>query len=137
MGDEFGGAKSVVPEPEGAAFEGEETLHFLAGDTMKFERKDGKVSIAINGDVKVEDYPMEIKLDTNTRSFTLGRQKMVLSPSYTPEEVKGFADIFPTLWPKGPTNVVHVHSMEEFDQIKAENGKVVAKFSADWCGPCH
>lgn len=121
-----------------APFEGEETLHFVvAGDEFKFSRENDATSISINGQVKVEDYPQEVKIDTETRSFVLGRSRFTLSDTYDADQIQGFAAAMPELWPKMPTNVVHVHSTKEFDDMKKECPKLVAKYSADWCGPCH
>ena len=34
-------------------------------------------------------------------------------------------------------SVITIKSVEEFNKIQSENKKVIIKFEATWCGPCH
>mmetsp|Transcript_24261 Transcript_24261/g.37820 ORF Transcript_24261/g.37820 Transcript_24261/m.37820 type:complete len:109 (-) Transcript_24261:73-399(-) len=34
-------------------------------------------------------------------------------------------------------SIIAIKSLEEFNKLLSENARVVVKFEADWCGPCH
>jgi len=126
-------------EPEeldaGEPFTEEITLKIVCeGDLLKLERNsENKITLSMNGVTQAEDCP-EIKIDKKTRSFKLGRNPLQISKDLPQEEFDALFDAVAALW---PTNVIHVHNDAEFRQILKDNQKVIAKFSADWCGPCH
>lgn len=119
----------------GEPFTEEITLKIVCeGDKVKLERNENnKISLSINGKVQIEECP-QIKINRETRSFKLGRSPMQVSTDLPQDEFDAICDAVDALW---PTNVIHVHNDAEFRQILRDNPKVVAKFSADWCGPCH
>lgn len=130
--------KQEAGEPEeldaGEPFKEEITLKITChGDRVKLEKIGNKVTLSINGVVKTDECP-EIKINREKRSFTLGRSPMDICNQLPEDEFHAICDAVDAMW---PTNVHHVHNDAEFRQILQDNPKVVAKFSADWCGPCH
>merc|ERR1712048_267050 len=104
------------------------------GDRIRLEKNsNNKVTVYVNGDKKSDECP-EIKINRETRSFNLGRSPMEISKELPEDEFNAICDAVDAMW---PTNVVHVHNDAEFREILKDNTKVIAKFSADWCGPCH
>jgi len=103
------------------------------GDRVKLEKNGSKVTLFVNGEKRTDECP-EIKIDRKTRSFKLGRSPMEVSAALSEDEFNAICDAVDAMW---PTNVHHVHNDAEFRQILQDNSKVIAKYSADWCGPCH
>lgn len=131
-------AEAGDPEPleAGAPFTEEITLKIVCqGDTIKLEKNNSnnKVTLYMDGQKKTDECP-EIRIDRSTRKFVLGRSPMDISNLLPEADFQALCDAVDALW---PSNVIHVHDDAEFRQILKDNPKVVAKFSAEWCGPCH
>jgi len=106
----------------------------MARDAFIVEKEDGGVSLTVNGKkiAPAGKCPM-ISVNRQKGSIHIGGQGGQIW-------VGGETDleaIMSTLEEFFPTKVKHVHTEAEFDEIVRNNKHVVAKFSADWCGPCH
>jgi len=127
----LGAQKQEVEEEE---YTGDGELNIvIERDTYILEKVDGAVSLTVNGTKIPAGRVPDVEVNTEERTVKFGRSGGVLyeSEQYNVEEI--MAQIL-TMF---PTRVQHVHDTAEFDKIVKENAYVVAKYSADWCGPCH
>lgn len=112
----------------------EEVAIAVDRDTYLLEKESEGFSLSVNGE-KVLPAPKcpPLELNRETRKVSIGRGGGVLfdSPDYNVEEVMNKIEEW------FPNKVQHVHSVADFDKIVKENANVVAKYSANWCGPCH
>lgn len=103
-------------------------------DVFVVEKKENGVGLLMNGEEKYKpgQCPV-IEVDRETRSVSLGR----LSGKLFDGGEQDLETIMTQLEKMFPTEVKHLHSVADFDKIVQENPRVVAKYSASWCGPCH
>lgn len=93
-----------------------------------------KFSLQINGEQKFgPNDSFSVVVDRKNNSVSIGRNSVKL---YTGGE-QNVEEILTKLEEFFPTRVEHVHKTEEFDEILKNNVYVIAKYSANWCGPCH
>jgi len=118
--------------PGAVPFTEEVTLNLsCVCDEWTITGTDEGVKLTING--KEQPRCPELKINPSTGKFKFGRSTLSLNPVHA-EKFQEIADSVKALF---PTNVIHIAGTPQFDQILKNNLKVVAKFSADWCGPCH
>lgn len=101
-------------------------------DVFCIEKTSSGISLMVNGKMaaKPGECPhVEINRTTNKVSFGRGGGVLFSGGNI---DVNAVADAIQAMF---PTQVTHIHSVQEFDGIIAD-GIVCAKFSADWCGPC-
>lgn len=125
-----------------AVEESEEVVQLeLEADIYTLKRNGGKVSLEIGGRPIPQDiFSANVAED---RTLTIIGKKlgkiateqcvMELSDGNNTNSLESIRGALGKWYPPG--NVQHVKTMAKFDELKA-NGIFVAKFSADWCGPC-
>lgn len=122
----MGGVEREVagaPKPDG-------TIKFVCRrDTFKFTKSASGVTLEYNGSQPVPVSGADIDVEKGTISTSGIGGELWKEGGYDLPALKNKFK----LW--FPTNVKHVKSLKEFDEIKA-TGVTLAKFSADWCGPC-
>lgn len=127
------GAEAVAAPAENNVEDGEVTI-VVERDSYVVEKEEAGISLTVNGKkvVPAGKCPA-LEVNRSTRKVTIGRGGGVIfaSENYNIEEVMNRIEAM------FPNKVRHVHSVEEFDEIVKNNANVVAKYSADWCGPCH
>lgn len=117
-----------------AAVEPESVTLPLRRDAFKVEMTEAGVKLWVDGKVAIPAGKCPpIKVNKSTRKVTIGRRGGVIYDGGDYDVQKIMNDIEAMF----PTRVKHIHNKEQFDEILKNNPKVVAKFSADWCGPCH
>lgn len=126
------GAQPVALESNSA---GDGEVHIqLARDSYVIEKEAAGFSLTVNGVKKMtaKQFP-GLELERSTRKVTIGRGggAIFVSPEYDVEAIMDKLE----LW--FPNKVKHCHTTEDFDEIVKNNEFVVAKYSANWCGPCH
>lgn len=126
------GAQSVVVERGDVA---EATFELeVERDVYTVQKEDGGVSLTQNGTKILQPGKCpEIKVDREKNHVQIGKGggKLYLGGDYDLEAIASAIDkMF-------PTEVIHVHTAEKFDEIVSNNKHVIAKFTATWCGPCH
>lgn len=123
---------AVEQEVQTSISEGEVTIE-VERDVFVVEKQENGVRLVMNGE---EKYPAGkcpvIEVDRETRNVSLGGLSGKLFDGEQDLEL-----IMTQLEKMFPTNVKHVHTEEEFDEIVKNNKNVIAKYSASWCGPCH
>jgi thiol-disulfide isomerase/thioredoxin len=103
-------------------------------DVYVVQKEEGGVSLTQNGkQILAPGKCPEIKVDKEKSHVQIGRSggKLYLGGDYDLEAIATAIDAM------FPTQVVHVHTEEKFDEIVRNNKHVIAKFTATWCGPCH
>lgn len=125
------GAQAQEVESEAVA---DETVSISCQrDSFVFKKEGSGVSVTINGDLVFPPGKCPgVEIDLATRKVTIGRGGGVIfdSPNYNVE------DVMNSLKAMFPTAVVHISSMQQFDDLLKNNDVVLGKFSASWCGPC-
>jgi len=100
---------------------------------VKKEAND-KFSLKINGEQKLgpnDNLFVEVDRNNNSVSFRGNTLKLNTEGEQNVEEILTRLEEF------FPTKVKHVHEADKFDEILKDNDRVIAKYSANWCGPCH
>jgi len=114
---------SSAPKPEGS-------IRFVCQrETVKLVKTSSGITFAYNG--KTEAKCPRVEIDVAKKEVSFGRRggKVWSEGGYD------LAAMANTLKEWFPTKVKHIHTQNEFTEIAA-SGITVAKFSADWCGPC-
>jgi len=121
-------------EQKRAAVEPENVTINIKRDVFQLKKTSAGVEMWVDGKIAIPAGKCPtIKVNEETRKVSIGRRGGVIydGGDYNVQQIMN--DIKAMF----PTKVVHVHTTEQFDDILQKNAKVVAKFSADWCGPCH
>jgi len=106
----------------------------MARDVFIVEKESAGISLTVNGEkVAPAGKCPNISVNRHKRSIHIGRNggKIWVGGETDVEAIMSTLEEF------FPTKVKHVDTETEFDEIVRNNKHVVAKFSADWCGPCH
>merc|ERR1712026_405985 len=99
---------------------------------MGIEKTEEGAKLIINGEVASpagKCPAFEINRTNNKVSFGRGGGQLYVGEN---TDVNAIADALEAMF---PSYVTHIHSTEQFDEIK-QSGITCAKFSAEWCGPC-
>lgn len=121
------GAVPTVNETSEPIADGE--INFIcARDVVKITNSEGNVTVTLNGEEKKDAF-CGIDVKTQALSFGKGSGKLWSGGNY---DIAALAAQMTEMF---PTKVKHIHSVAEFDGIIA-NGVTLAKYSAEWCGPC-
>lgn len=125
---------AIAVEAQNTDVADEELTIVVERDSYVVEKEAEGVSLTVDGKkVLPAGKCPDLEINRSTRKVAIGRGGGVLfdSPNYSVVEVM---DKIEAMF---PNRVRHVHSAAEFDEIVQNNTNVVAKFSANWCGPCH
>jgi len=118
-----GVAVETSPKPEG-------TIRFVCQrETLKLEKTESGITFTYNGKKEAKCPRVELNVAEKEVSFGKRGGKVWSEGGYD------LAAMAKTLNEWFPTKVKHIHTPSEFTEIAA-SGITVAKFSADWCGPC-
>jgi len=113
----------------------------LEADIYTLKRSGGKVSLSIGGRPIPQDI-FSAKVSEERELSIIGRKLgkinaeqcvVNMSDGNNTNSLENIRGALGKWYPPG--NVKHVHKIEDFDELKAD-GILVAKFSAEWCGPC-
>lgn len=114
-------------------FEEEEMTIVCKRDQWCFKKRGKAISLEVDGkEVIPAGKVPRVEVDLATRKITIGRGGGVVFAGGDYDANAALEQL--ASW--FPTKVKHVHTTEEFDKLLSDNAVVVAKFSAEWCGPC-
>jgi len=103
----------------------------LESSVFCLKKTQAGVEFLVDGESMAKDLPVA-KINREDREVTfMGRSAGKLDSS---QDLEAIATTLETWFPN-TTRVEHIHKVEDFDNKKS-NGLTVAKFSAEWCGPC-
>jgi len=128
----LGAEKVEIQKNETEEIAEEEFTLTCERDVFKLEKMEAGVALSVNG--KQQAAPGKaprVEIDVKTGKVSIGRgggQIYVDGGA----DLEAMAQIL-TEW--FPTQVQHISNSAEFDDV-VKSGIVVAKFSAEWCGPC-
>lgn len=117
-----------------AAVEPEDLTINIKRDVFQLKKTSRGIEMWVDGQMAIPAGKVPtIKVNRETRKVSIGRRGGVIynGGDFNVEQIMNAIEAM------FPTKVVHVSTTEQFDEILQKNAKVVAKFSADWCGPCH
>lgn len=123
MGAKAAESNETAPKPEG------EIKFVCQREVIKLEKTSSGMTFSLNGKQQAKCPRVEIDPESKNVTFGRGGGKVWSEGGYD------LAALANKLKEWFPTKVEHIHSTEQFDKIVAK-GVTVAKFSAEWCGPC-